>query len=164
MKKIQFVQCVDVHIGMPFSSLKSVPGLPEKRRSHIENSFYNIVHKACEKQAFLLICGDLFEEKTIVKSVIDNINFEFGKVPYVVMIPGNHDPYHAGSFTVVFMGENVRCCLPTLCLLPEAQQPSIITIPVGKHQLHDLKLNKDTSHLIVHGTIDTICTDDRYWP
>lgn len=169
MKKLEFIQCGDVHIGMPFSSLKSVLGLPEKRRTHIEDTFFKIIHKANERSAFLLICGDLFEEKYITKSVIDNINYEFGKVPCVVMIPGNHDPFHAGSFYHRYpWGNNVHILSPRR---PFVEFPEYSTTIYHynslseNNQLQDLKLNKGNINILMfHGTIDTICTDDRYWP
>ncbi|HBN84791.1 MAG TPA: hypothetical protein DDZ89_13210 [Clostridiales bacterium] len=169
MKKIQFIQCGDVHIGMPFSSLKTVFGLPEKRRSLIEDTFYKIIQKACDQNAVLLICGDLFEEKYITKSVIDNMNYEFGKVSHVVIIPGNHDPYHAGSFYHRYSwASNVHILSPHK---PLVEFPELSTVIYHfnslseNNQLHDLKLKKEYINILMfHGTIDTICTDDRYWP
>lgn len=172
MKKIKFIQCGDVHIGMPFSSLKSIPGLPEKRRNHIENTFYKIIQKAGQIQAdYLLICGDLFEEKYITKSVIDNINYEFRKIPEtrVVIIPGNHDPYNIGSFYHRYSWEkNVFILSP---MKPFAEFPDN---QVSIHNFNALSESGKTRDIILkreyinimmfHGTVDTVCSDDRYFP
>jgi exonuclease SbcD len=170
LSKIRFVQCGDIHIGMPFSSFKGIFGLPEKRRRHIEETFAKSLGSAADtKSDFLIICGDLFEEKYATRSVIENMNYEFGKVSRVVMIPGNHDPFKKGYFFNRFTWRE-----KVFVLSPERPFIEFPDMSVAFYHYNSLResdslgqlnLQKDRINILMfHGTIDTICTEDRYLP
>ena len=172
MSVITFIQCGDVHLSMPFSSLQSKTGLPQQRRIRLEESFFKIINEAKNRQVrFLLICGDLYEEKYICKATVDSINYEFGKLQgtHIVMIPGNHDPYNAGSFYKNYpWHKNVHILSVDK---PFAEFPEDMTAIYNYNAFKEsdttdaIRLNKDYINIMMfHGTIDTVCSDDRYSP
>lgn len=86
---------------MPFTSLGSDGRKAGFRRAELRQCFQRIIALAKAEQVdILLICGDLYEQQYIHKSTISFICDEFEKIGdiAVVMIPGNHDPFHKGSY------------------------------------------------------------------
>ncbi|GMQ62427.1 metallophosphoesterase family protein [Vallitalea maricola] len=92
---IKFIHTGDVHIGMEFKSASFSSEFARKRRNEIKETFMNIVSRAGEIQAdLLLISGDLFEDEYITIGELKEINNSFSKISStkIIMIAGNHDP------------------------------------------------------------------------
>ncbi len=99
--RIKLIQCGDLHLDAPFSSLSDMDGKPEQRRDELKLVLSRIVGAArAERADLLLICGDLYEHDYIRKSTIRYVCDQFKSIPEisVLMIPGNHDPAVSGSY------------------------------------------------------------------
>jgi DNA repair exonuclease SbcCD nuclease subunit len=104
--KIKLLQCGDLHLDAPFTSLADSDSLgiddkPEQRRNDLRLVLSRIVETAAAQQVdLLLICGDLYEHNYIRKSTIHYISDLFKGIPHIpiLMIPGNHDPFVPGSY------------------------------------------------------------------
>ncbi len=109
--RIKLLQCGDLHLDAPFTSLADVDSTgidskPEQRRNDLKLVLSRIVETAAAQQVdLLLICGDLYEHGYIRKSTIHYICDLFERIPDipVLMIPGNHDPFVPGSYYSDFM-------------------------------------------------------------
>jgi len=97
VRAMRVLHCADLHLERPF------PGLPDpwpgRRRQAIRDALRRIARLAGELQVdALTIAGDLFEDD---RARIDTGAFlaeTFASVPCPVLIaPGNHDYWHAGS-------------------------------------------------------------------
>jgi DNA repair exonuclease SbcCD nuclease subunit len=100
MKAVKFLHFSDLHLDMPFSSLK--PGFEKQdlRRQDLLTVFDRIMTLADEEKTdIILIAGDLYEHHYVKKSTIDHINRKFRDMPQtkVFIIPGNHDPFIRNS-------------------------------------------------------------------
>ncbi|GMQ57509.1 DNA repair exonuclease [Vallitalea sediminicola] len=91
---IKFIHTGDIHIGMEFKSASFSSVFAKKRRNEIKETFLNIVKRAGEIQAdLLLISGDVFEDEYITIGELKEINNSFRKInSKVIIIAGNHDP------------------------------------------------------------------------
>lgn len=99
--RIKFIQCGDLHLDSPFTSLADIEGKPDLRRQDIKSVFARIIDLAdTEKADALLICGDLYEHGYARKSTVRYICDQFDRIPDipVMIIPGNHDPAVPESF------------------------------------------------------------------
>lgn len=99
--RIKLIQCGDLHLDAPFSSLSDMDEKPEQRRDDLKRVLSKIVEIAQAKRAdLLLVCGDLYEHSYIRKSTIRYICDQFKRIPEisVLLIPGNHDPAVPGSY------------------------------------------------------------------
>ena len=78
--KIKLLQCGDLHLDAPFTSLADSDSLgiddkPEQRRNDLRLVLSRIVETAAAQQVdLLLICGDLYEHNYIRKSTIHYIS------------------------------------------------------------------------------------------
>jgi len=100
VNSIRLLHCADIHLAAPFSSIGTSEGKSSIRRQDLKETFQKIINLAGSKNVdLLLICGDLYEQSYINKSLMDFINYSFSKIEKtrVVIIPGNHDPYMQGS-------------------------------------------------------------------
>jgi exonuclease SbcD len=99
--RIKFLQCGDIHLDAPFTSLSDIDGKPDQRRMDLKNILSRIVELAYgERVDLLLVCGDLYEHGYTAKSTIRYTCEQFGRIPDipVLIIPGNHDPLVPGSY------------------------------------------------------------------
>lgn len=93
---IKFIHTGDLHLGSVFENASFPADVAKLRREELFKTFNNIIKAAVSlKDNFLLICGDLFEEKFCtahdIKRVFDTLaaltDIE------VLIIAGNHDLY-----------------------------------------------------------------------
>lgn len=126
--RTKFIQCGDLHLDAPFSSLSDMDGKPEQRRDDLRMALSRIVETAkAERADLLLICGDLYEHGYIRKSTIRYVCDQFKKIPEisVLMIPGNHDPAVSGSYYSDFSWPSSVRNAPTPALYsPETEIPA----------------------------------------
>lgn len=96
MESIKFIHCADIHLDMPFSYFGLQNEKSRERRNDLRQIFKSICEIAKKQQVdFILICGDLYENKYVSKDTILFINEIFKQIEpiKVLIIPGNHDPY-----------------------------------------------------------------------
>lgn len=95
---IHFVHAADFHLGSPFTHLPADKAMV--RRTELFRSFLNVI-SLCrqEKPDFLLIAGDLFDSPLLPDALAREVAGAFASIPdtYVVIAPGNHDPYYPKS-------------------------------------------------------------------
>ncbi len=93
---IKFIHTADLHLGSIFEKASFPSNVAKIRRAEMFNTFENIVRLSTAlRDNFLLISGDLFEEKFCtahdIKRVFDIL--ADAKDVEVVIIAGNHDLY-----------------------------------------------------------------------
>ena len=94
---VTFLHLADLHIGLRITRFDAnvAKKLREVRLLALDNAL-KIARE--ENVAFILICGDLFDDNTVslvdAQRVYDMLK---GKPMLIYVIPGNHDPYCAGS-------------------------------------------------------------------
>ncbi len=99
--RVKLLQCGDIHIDAPFTSLSDMDGRPEQRRQELKGALSRIIDLAKAEQVdMLLICGDLYEHNYSKKSTIHFICDQFQRIPDIpiIIVPGNHDPLTVDSF------------------------------------------------------------------
>jgi predicted phosphodiesterase len=163
--RIKFIQCGDLHLDSPFTSLADIEGKPDLRRQDLKSTLARIVDLAdTEKADALLICGDLYEHGYIRKSTVRYICDQFNRIPgiHIMIIPGNHDPAVPESFYCGFewpgnvhimAGRNRSFELPgkgavihSTLVPPDGLDPAYINI------------------LMYHGTLDMPFSNDAFQP
>ena len=93
---IKIAHCADIHIG---TSVLSLENKCYERRNEIKNSFSKIVKKCeTEKVQVLCVAGDLFDDTNVTEADVEEVKNVCKKAPFKIIIsPGNHDPFTAGS-------------------------------------------------------------------
>lgn len=91
---VKFIHTADLHLGSVFENASFTSNVAKIRRAEMFKTFEDIVRLAMAvKDNFLLISGDLFEEKYCtahdLKRVFDTL--AEAKTLEVVIIAGNHD-------------------------------------------------------------------------
>ena len=92
---MKFVHLADVHLDMPFTSLKSNKELVKRRRLEQKFAFRKAIDLVKEEKAqVLFIAGDLFEDKFVDDDTITYIISCLNEIndTKVYITPGNHDP------------------------------------------------------------------------
>lgn len=92
---MKFVHIADVHLDMPFTSLKNNKELVKRRRLEQKFIFRRAIDFVKEEQAdILFIAGDLFEDKFVEEDTISYIISCLRDISEtkVYITPGNHDP------------------------------------------------------------------------
>ena len=107
---LKVLHTADLHLDSPFSSLP--PSEAAARRESLRGVFTSMTtYVRAEKIDLFLISGDLFDARFVTRDTIDLICSEFSHLggSYVVIAPGNHDPYSAGSvWERLELPDNVR--------------------------------------------------------
>jgi DNA repair exonuclease SbcCD nuclease subunit len=93
---IKFIHTGDLHLGSVFENASFPADIAKLRREELFKTFDNIVKASVSlRDNFLLICGDLFEEKFCtahdIKRVFDTLA-DLRDIE-VLIIAGNHDLY-----------------------------------------------------------------------
>lgn len=99
MDRVKILHCGDLHFDTPFGEGHIL--FKEKRKEDLKETFETIVKKARdEKVDLLLLAGDLFDNRTVMKSTLDFIRDKLREIEHirVFISPGNHDPYNEKSF------------------------------------------------------------------
>ncbi len=103
---IKILHTGDLHLDSPFAGVDLPTG--ERLRSELRRIFTDIVELAAEHD-MLLIAGDLFDCGFVSPETLNIVRdclAVYGKP--VVIAPGNHDPYSAGSiWSAISWSENV---------------------------------------------------------
>ena len=106
---ITILHTADLHLDSPFSSLGAAQAAA--RRDGLRSAFAKMTAFAREaKPDLFVIAGDLFDAEFVTRDTMDLIRRELSSIPdtFVVVTPGNHDPYSPGSVWERFdMPENV---------------------------------------------------------
>lgn len=104
---IRLLHLGDMHLDSPFSSVSVAVG--EKLRAELRSVFKDIISSASDYDA-VLIAGDLFDHGYASPDTVNEVKDVLGSCGKpVVIAPGNHDPYTAGSiWKSVVWPENVR--------------------------------------------------------
>ena len=92
---MKFVHFADVHLDMPFTSLRNNKELVKRRRLEQKFIFRKAIDLVKEEKAeVLLIAGDLFENKFVEDDTITYIISCLNEISNtkVYIAPGNHDP------------------------------------------------------------------------
>lgn len=92
---MKFVHIADVHLDMPFTSLKNNKELVKRRRLEQKFAFKKVIDIVKEEGAeVLFIAGDLFEDKFVEDDTITYIITCLKEISStkVYITPGNHDP------------------------------------------------------------------------
>jgi len=161
--RIKFIQCGDLHLDAPFSSLSDMDGKPEQRRDDLRLALSRIVDAAkAERADLLLICGDLYEHVYIRKSTIRYVCDQFKRIPEVsvLMIPGNHDPAFSGSYYSDFnWPPNVHVLMEgAFYEHPEGTRVYCDVPPSGSPDRSNINI------LMLHGTLDMPFSTDAFRP
>ena len=92
---MKFVHLADVHLDMPFTSLKNNKELAKRRRLEQKFAFRKAIDIVKDENAqVLFIAGDLFEDKFVEEDTITYIISCLKEIKdtKVYITPGNHDP------------------------------------------------------------------------
>lgn len=92
---MKFVHFADVHLDMPFTSLKNNKELVKRRRLEQKFIFKKAIDLVKEEKAqVLFIAGDLFEDKFVEEDTIHYVITSLREISdtKVYITPGNHDP------------------------------------------------------------------------
>ncbi len=95
---VKILHCADLHLGSSFSSLENIAA---QRSSELLETFDSIINICKEQEIdFLFVAGDLFDKVNVGEKQVDSVIEMFLKIPgtYIVISPGNHDPFSADSF------------------------------------------------------------------
>lgn len=163
--RVKLLQCGDIHIDAPFTSLSDANGKAGMRRRDIKQSLSRIVELAnSEKADMLLICGDLYEHAYAKKSTIHYICDQFRKIPdiAVLIIPGNHDPFIPGSFYSDFeWPSNVHILKDDTCFYEHPPTGAKVYGALPDNGALD---RSAINILMFHGTLDMPFCADAYHP
>ena len=88
---MKIIHCADAHLG---SDIRSLGHLGGKRKMEIRESFYKILALCEEEKAdILFISGDLFDQPTPDKELVQQVIDQMEKIPEtrIFIAPGNHD-------------------------------------------------------------------------
>lgn len=97
---IKFVHTGDIHLGLQFNSVSFHRDKAMRRRNELWSTFERIVDYTKKNNVdFLLIAGDLFEEKYFTLGDMKRVRDILGKTKNtnVIMIAGNHDYLNENS-------------------------------------------------------------------
>jgi len=94
---LKILHCGDLHLDSPFSGLTH--DRSEARRSELRDTFtYMMNYAHSEHIDLVLIAGDLFDSGFVFRDTLTMLCERFAALDCPVLIsPGNHDPYTAGS-------------------------------------------------------------------
>lgn len=99
MDKVKLALAADVHLGSSFSSFPESEA--QSLRDAQEQSLANLC-SYCQRQEIklLFLAGDLFDHTNPDKALLRRTQQSFTLCPEteIYLVPGNHDPYFAGSF------------------------------------------------------------------
>ncbi|OPX45782.1 putative metallophosphoesterase YhaO [Ruminiclostridium hungatei] len=173
MKQISFLHTADLHLDLPFSSLRS-DEKAQLRRSEIESSLDRMARKIQEEKInLLIISGDLFEDKYIKGTTVTKLKNVFSELyeTEIVIAPGNHDPITEKScYKNTFWGSNVHILEDSRKVLYlEKYNTCIYSLGVKKdlrldyEEILDMNIRRDRFNLLVfHGTVDMPFGEDDY--
>ncbi len=94
----KLLHTADLHLDSPFASLS--PAHAASRREGLRGVFTSMTTYArTEGVELLLIAGDLFDARFVTRDTAQLLRDEFAKLTdtFVVISPGNHDPYSPSS-------------------------------------------------------------------
>ncbi len=97
---MKFVHIADMHLDMPYVSLKGNQNLINQKKLEQRTVFTQVINYCKENNIELLfISGDLFEQKFVTKNTINFLISSFNEIPntQIFISPGNHDPYIKSS-------------------------------------------------------------------
>lgn len=174
MKSLKFIHCADIHLEAPFRE-HGAGGYAETRRMDIRKAFLHILKAVKEHQAdFLLISGDLFEQRYITRKTMEWLSMVLSDVQApVFIIPGNHDPYIKNSWYQIWdWPANVHLLTPdNPQYILEEQRVFIYGMGFSayKQGKPDMSLvpppRKDFLNiLMLHGTLDMDFSGEAYQP
>lgn len=168
---MRFVHIADMHFDSPFSSLKRVDGLGEKRRLEQREVFKKIINYIKENhiEAFFIV-GDLYEHEYVRQSTIEYINNLFREIPNtkIYIAPGNHDPMIKKSYYSKFKwNDNVSIFGPKIERIVGEDVDiygygfdDFYKTNSGVEEIEIQDKNK-ANILLVHGSVDSSKLEDR---
>jgi len=92
---MKFVHIADMHLDMPFVSLRGNKELIKKKKMEQRFVFQKVINYINENKIDILFAsGDLFEQKFVTDDTISFLISSFKNIPNtkVFITPGNHDP------------------------------------------------------------------------
>ncbi len=96
---LKFIQISDIHLGarvLP-RCFSTTSELRLKREEEILSSLETLVDIFNDEEAeVLFVVGDLFDNDTVDSKIINRVFAIFSKLPYTIILPGNHD-YISGA-------------------------------------------------------------------
>ena len=108
---MKFIHIADMHFDTPFTFLGEKENFGDIRRLEQREVFKKIIeYIKKEKIKYLLISGDLYDQKYVKETTIHFINNLFKEIPEtkIFISPGNHDPFLKNSYYNEFnWNENV---------------------------------------------------------
>lgn len=174
MKTLKFIHCADLHLDAPFRET-GAGTYADTRRKDIREAFSNIIDRVkSEKAQMLLICGDLYEHRTVGKGTMDWLYMVLSQagVP-VLIIPGNHDPYLKNSWyrswdwpenVKILSPDNPHLVMEDLCVNVygmgfssfREDKPDLSVVPPPVKGYFNI--------MMIHGTLDMSFTNQAYKP
>jgi exonuclease SbcD len=97
---VKIIHCADLHFDTPFADIGDVDKV-EQRKEDLRETFGQIIDIAKnEGVQILLISGDLFDGKSVMRMTLEYILKKISEIPdiKVFIAPGNHDPYTEKSY------------------------------------------------------------------
>lgn len=108
---MKFIHIADMHFDTPFTFLGETENFGDIRRLEQRETFKKVIeYIKQEKIKYLLISGDLYDQKYVKETTINYINNLFKEIPEtkIFIAPGNHDPFLKNSYYNEFnWNENV---------------------------------------------------------
>lgn len=94
---MKILHTADLHLDSPFAGLDI--SRAERRRRELRETFSRMMRTALEAEVdMVIIAGDLFDSAFVTRETVSLICRELSALSCpVVIAPGNHDPYTAGS-------------------------------------------------------------------
>lgn len=171
---IKLLHTADVHLDAPFRWLGSKG---KEQRRQVKDTFRSLVDLAlAERVDAVLIAGDLFDSNSPSQDAVDFVKTQLGRLSVpVLIVPGTHDCYDAGSIyrrvdfgaangaTVhLFDGTRTAVELSALGLTVHANANLTKTSRVGP--LHDLQRNPRSRYnvALAHGSLARPGTEDDF--
>lgn len=172
------VKCIhtgDLHLGTEFKSIRFTNEYANKRRIELWETFDRIIDRAINIETdFLLISGDLFEEKYFSIGDIKRVRDKFSKLRNinVLISTGNHDPFNDGSlYKVVDWSDNVYIFPTTKITKKEFKEKNTVIWGYSWNkkeekvdlfsEMEDLDMEK-INILLIHG--DVLNKESKYLP
>ncbi|MDO5015862.1 MAG: DNA repair exonuclease [Eubacteriales bacterium] len=175
MDKVKLALAADVHLGSSFNSFPESEA--QSLRDAQEQSLANLCYY-CQRQeiTLLFLAGDLFDHTNPDKALLRRTQQSFALCPEteIYLVPGNHDPYFAGSiWDVDGWPDNTHVAKETgTCWQLPGRKLRIYSEPfvsqsASQSLVTDLQPNLDPSFfniLLLHGDLVSDGSVSRYNP
>ncbi len=171
-KEFTFMHCADLHLGSRFKGISSLdPGLAERMRRSVMDSFVRIVDACIDKKAgALIISGDLYDDSNELPSTRMWFTRQLSRLSIPVFIcRGNHDSHTTWDSTIPYP-ENVHEFGETVESIPIGDDIEVVGISFSTpHESRNLAsmIAGDPSRFTIaclHCDVDSVSEGYAYAP